>query len=172
MQVSATTRPPAATDADTVAMCIFEGDGAPEQAPAELAELLVSGEASAAPNSLAVTHAQGKRWLAVGAGPREQFTAERARVAAAVARERARELSARALCWIEPPGADAALARALVEGTLLADYRFDRYKSSARDGADAKAEDDGRPKHLDAVIVSSGEERGEAVAQAAVIAEA
>ena len=52
--------------------------------------------------ALAVAHADGTRWIVVGLGAREDFDHERARVAAALVAERARELSARALCW-QPP---------------------------------------------------------------------
>ena len=70
--------------------------------PIQLGELLASGEAQRSFKALALTHADGKRWLTVGLGPRKDFTPERARVAAALARERARELSTRVLCWEVP----------------------------------------------------------------------
>ena len=54
---------------------------------------------------------------------------EGARVAAAVADGRARELGARTLCWELPHHVDDAVAGGLVEGTVLAAYRFDRFKS-------------------------------------------
>ena len=76
----------------------------PTGRPRRSRELLASGEARRSFKALALAHADGKRWLLVGLGAREDFTPERARVAAAVARERARELSARALCWELPRG--------------------------------------------------------------------
>jgi leucyl aminopeptidase len=168
--VSATTDDPAATSADTVAIGIFAGEDPPSQAPAQLAELLASGEARAAFKSLGLTHAAGKRWLTVGLGEREQFTAERARVAGALARERARELSTRVLCWLEPTGTgqaplDPHVAGALVEGTVLSDYRFDRHKSQAQEPGDA-------PGGLDALILSGGGEITETLARAALTAAA
>src|SRR5205807_6063940 len=51
---------------------------------------------------------------------------QRARVGAAVAAGRARELSARSISWAAPPG--GGVAGALVQGTLLRLYRFDRFK--------------------------------------------
>ena len=54
-----------------------------------------SGEARSAFRKLAHTHAAGRRWILVGLGARDDFDAERARVAAAVALGRARELGAR-----------------------------------------------------------------------------
>jgi leucyl aminopeptidase len=166
MQVSATTKAPAATDADTVALAVFKDEQPGEDAPAELRELLSSGEASGVFKSLALAHAGGKRWLSVGLGGRDELSAERARVAAAVARERARELSARALCWQAPPKSDPAIAAALVEGTILSDYSFERYKSAPEGSSDE------RPKHLERLIVSAAEDASAGVERAAVVAEA
>src|SRR5438445_5193892 len=132
MRASATTSPGAATEADTVALGVFTGEQPGGETPAPVRELLASGEASSSFKALAVAHAEGKRWLIVGLGSREEFDTEAARVAAAVARERARELSTRSLCWQAPLDGAAAIAAALVEGTILADYRFERYKSASR----------------------------------------
>jgi leucyl aminopeptidase len=156
-----------------VAIGLFEGEDAPAQAPPELTALIASGEARHSFKALALTHAQGKRWLAVGLGPRAAFTPEQARVAAAVALERARECSARALCWHVPAESDAAVPAALVEGTVLADYRFERYKSSPASGSPA----DDAPKHLERLIVSApwapaADELERGVAEAALVAAA
>jgi leucyl aminopeptidase len=166
MEVSATTQPPSAADADTVAVGLFEGQVPEADGPAELRELLASGEAARSFKSLALAHADGTRWLSVGLGARADFTSERARVAAAVVRERLRELSTRALCWRAPAGGDADLTAALVEGTILADYRFERFKSTP------PSDEDSKPKHLERLIVSSPEDVAAAVAAAALVAEA
>jgi leucyl aminopeptidase len=166
MEVSATTQPPGATGADTVALGVFEDQEPAADGPAELRELLASGEAARSFKSLALAHAGDTRWLSVGLGAQADFTSERARVAAAVARERLRELSTRTLCWRAPAGADADLAAALVEGTILADYRFERFKSTPA------SDDDGKPKHLERLIVSSPQDVTDAVANAALVAEA
>jgi leucyl aminopeptidase len=147
--VSTTTQAPETTDADTVALGIFDGASAPGHAPAEVAALLASGEAKTSFKSLALAHADGKRWLLVGLGKPEQLNAERMRVAAAVALGRAKEIATHALCWVLPAGgtangteADAAvLAAALAEGSILADYRFDRFKSKQADGDGAQDQD-------------------------------
>ena len=197
MNVSWTSDPPEATDADTVLVGLFEGEeprAGGGGVPDPVGELVASGEAQRSFKALALTHAEGKRWLTVGLGARKDFTPERARVAASIARERARELSARVLCWEVPAAggrgqadgsvensgaggtdadttggtdASAAIAGALVEGTILADYSFDLHKS-AKDsqGADAK------PKHLDALIVSGGGAVESAAADAAIVAAA
>jgi len=165
MQVSATTQPAGSTDADTVALPVFEDEHGPEAAPAEAAALLAAGEARGAFKSLALAHADGKRWLLVGLGKRELFTPERARVAAAAVRGRTRELSTVALCW-QVPGDSPEIAAALVEGTMLADYRFDRHKS-------APAEDPGAPpKTLARLIVAAAGDLSETGADAALVTSA
>src|ERR1700685_3697098 len=148
MRVSASIQPGGTDDAATVALGVFEDTQPPEQAPKELAQLLSSGEARTSFKALALAHAEGRRWLLVGLGPRGGFTHERARVAAAGVPGRARELSTRALCWLVPEGDDQTVAAALVEGTILSDYRFERFKSTPAEG------EDGDVKSLDALIVS------------------
>src|SRR3954467_15766428 len=69
-----------------------------------------------------------------GRGGRNDFDAERARVAAAVAYGRAKELGAGTICWEVPHHVSDDAAGALAEGTLLAPYRFDRYRSKPDDG--------------------------------------
>jgi leucyl aminopeptidase len=157
VRVSSTTQPGAGTDADTIAVGIFEGEELPAGTPAELGELLSSGEARRSLKALGLTHAQGRRWLTVGLGKREQFTPERARTVAAALHTRALELSTRALCIQTPPDAGAEIAAALTEGTILTDYRFDLHKSSP---VDAEGEPEGQgepdaPKHLEGLILSS-----------------
>ncbi len=84
MYVSATVQTAGISDADTVAVGVFDGEDPPALAPAQLGELLGSGEARRSFKALAQTHVDGKRWLLVGLGPRAEFTPERARVAASV----------------------------------------------------------------------------------------
>lgn len=107
--------------ADTVAVALRG-----EAPPAEpwLSALVDAGEARSSAGHLAHVHHEGRRWILVGAGPAEEWGPERAREAAAQAYGRARELGARRLAWMgDEPGA-------LVEGTLLAARRFDRYKKA------------------------------------------
>jgi leucyl aminopeptidase len=170
MEVSATKEPGGATEADTVAVGVFDGEEPPRGAPAELAELVASGEARRSFKALALTHAVGKRWLVVGLGPRKAFTPERARVVAAVVSQRARELSAGALCWETPADTGAEVAAALVEGTGLADYRFERFKSPPSAGEGPA--DEAQAKRLERLIVSAPGPLQETVTEAALLVEA
>jgi leucyl aminopeptidase len=150
-----------------VAIGVFDGDMTPSGCPPELHQLLDSGEARRSFKSLALAHADGKRWLLVGLGARNAFTAEHARVAASVAGERARELSTRTLCWQAPCDGELAIAAALVEGTLLGDYRFERFKSVPDEPAS-----DLPPKHLQRLIIAGTDGLEATVAAAAIVGEA
>jgi leucyl aminopeptidase len=167
MQVSATTEYAGASGADTIVVGVLDGSLASADAPPEAAALLASGEARDSFKSLALAHSAEARWLLVGLGSIEQFTPERARVAASVVRERARELATKTLCWEVPGDAGEEIAAALVEGTILSDYRFDRHKSapSASDG-------DAPPKQLDALIIQAPRDLSKAVGEAQLVAEA
>jgi leucyl aminopeptidase len=174
MQISAIAQSARTSDADTIAIGMFDGEGPPPDSPAEVGELLASGEARSSFKSLALTHADGRRWLVVGLGAQADFSAERARVAASVASQRAREMATRTLCWVLPTGPTMApgtreIAAALVEGTLLSDYSFDTHKSAPA-GADADA--GGPPKHLERLIVSGPDGLDAAVAEGALLGEA
>jgi leucyl aminopeptidase len=163
MHVEATTDAPLATDADTVAVGVCDGERIAHDLPGgELGALLESGEARSARKSVAVTHAEGRRWLIVGLGPRDQLDAETARVAAAVACARAAELRTHTLCWELPHHVGDEIAAGLVEGTVLRAYRFDRYKRQPFDADGA----------LEALIVSAHHDVSAAVERAAVIAAA
>ena len=130
MDVRATTDDPPATGADTIVVGLFDGKGVPHDVEdGALGALVESGEARSGFRKLAVAHAAGKRWILVGLGKRDDFDHERARIAAATALGRARELGARVLCWELPHKVPDAVAGALVEGTLLAAYRYTPFKS-------------------------------------------
>src|SRR4029079_2853310 len=124
MRVSTTTSSPAGSGADTLVVGVFDGETvAHDVDDGALQRLIDEGEARTAFRHLAVAHAAGSRWLRVGLGPRGGFDAERARIAAAVALGRAKELGARRLCWELPHHVDGAADGALVEGTILPPFR-------------------------------------------------
>jgi leucyl aminopeptidase len=166
MHISAISQAAKNSDADTIALPIFDGEGAPPESPAEVGELLASGEARSSFKALALTHAEGKRWLTVGLGARAELTAERVRVAASAAGARARELSARALCWDLRAGGAPTIAAAIVEGTVLGDYRFELHKS-----APPKSEEQ-PPEHLQRLIIAGEDDLEQSVNEAAIVAEA
>jgi leucyl aminopeptidase len=111
-------------DADAIAVGLFEGGSVSGPGAA----LVESGEAKGKARRTALTHADGRRWIVVGLGARDEWGPEAARVAGAVALARARDAGARSLAWELPDGSGPAEAAALVEGSVLASYRFDRYK--------------------------------------------
>src|SRR5687767_14476095 len=129
--VSARSGAPEETAADTRVIGIFEGDALADPALQRLVEL---GEAKPGLKKVAVAHEDApgggqRRVLIAGLGKRDEFDAERARVAAAAAAGRAKALGAVSLSWAAP--ADRGVAGALVEGTLLKLYSFDRFKTSS-----------------------------------------
>jgi leucyl aminopeptidase len=72
--------------------------------------------------------------IVVGLGEPDDLDPEKLRVAAALAAKEAKRLEAGSLAWALPEGADAnAAAEALATGTILASYRFDRFKSGEGD---------------------------------------
>jgi leucyl aminopeptidase len=145
MLVRATTDSPPETGADTVVVGVFDGKGIPHDVEGDvLGALVESGEARSEFRSLTHAHTAGRRWILIGLGSRDDFDAERARIAAAVALGRARELGARTLCWELPHKVPEAVAGALVEGTLLAAYRYTAFKS-----------DPGEDRAPEALVVSA-----------------
>jgi len=167
MRVTATTEAAASTAADTVVVGLLEGEGVPHDVEEGALQALVdAGEAKTTAGALAVAHAAGKRWILVGLGARERLGAEGLRLAAAAAHGRARELGASVLCWELPHKArEHQPARAVVEGTLMAAYRFTAFKTSGQDGADAAG-------GLEALIVSDHVDQAGEVARAVVVTEA
>jgi leucyl aminopeptidase len=118
---------------------LFEGESLPD---ARLQALVELGEAKPGLKQVAVAHEDApgggqRRVLIAGLGKRDEFDAERARVSAAAAAGRAKELGAVSLSWATPDG--DGIAAGLVEGTLLKLYSFDRFKSS-RDNGDGGIE--------------------------------
>src|SRR3954454_3483567 len=159
MRVTATTEAPPATDADTIAVGVFEDEGIAHDHGGVLQALVDSGEAKRGLRKLAVTHAEGKRYIVVGLGGRSEFDPEKARVAAATALGRAKELGTRTLCWEVPHHVGDAHVAGLVEGTLLAAYTFTKYKEPAKD-------------EIETLLLSSHHDVSAAAANAATVAAA
>ena len=166
VHVTATTQPPAQTDADTIVVGLLEGEPpAADDLGAAVSALLEAGEARPRYRHLAQTRAGAQRVITVGLGAAADLTPERARVAAALAGRRARDLATRSLCWLVPAGAGDAVAEGLVHGTVLGAYRFDRF----RGGRD---EEENRPSAPERLTLSSPRPLDDAVTRAATIAAA
>jgi leucyl aminopeptidase len=120
-----------AVAADLVAVGLYE-DGS---LPAELDGAPGAVDAKGAFKKLSLLYPQSPaRVLVVGLGKREEAEPERLRVAAALAAKRAGQLEAGSLAWALPESADdAAAAEALVTGTILGSYRFDRFLAADPD---------------------------------------
>ncbi len=163
MLATATLALPAETECDTVAVGLFDGKRIPHDIDGAMQALVDSGEARASFRHLAVTHAAGKRLIVVGLGDRDALTPERLRIAAAAVQERARDLGARRLCWELPHKVGAEHAAALVEGTALSAYRFDRYKAPSADGE--------RPR-LQELVLAAHDDHADTVTRALLVSEA
>jgi leucyl aminopeptidase len=101
--------------------------------------------------------------LVVGLGKGDELDPERVRVAAAVAAKEAGRLEATSIAWALPETENAAAtANALVTGTILAAYRFDRFKSG---------EGDDSPR-LESLTLLGSAELAETVEEARIAAEA
>src|ERR1700704_1735685 len=138
------------TPADTLCVGLFEDESVPsaidDAVGGKIARLVESGEAKAGFRKTAVLHPDGAigpdRVVTVGLGKRGEFDTERARIASAVGFRRAGEAGSRSVAWTVPENTDqAAIGAAIAEGTLLAAYRFDRYKSSNDQGRDDSPEE-------------------------------
>jgi leucyl aminopeptidase len=160
--VESTTTLPLDTEADTVVIGVLRGEQIHHDVDGVLNGLLESGEAQAKHRHLAVAHAGAKRWILVGLGARRELDAERVRIAAASALGRARELGTTRLCWEVPHKTGPEIAAAIVEGTLLTAYRFDRFKSQAPDPEATLA----------ALLVSAHDDLTGVVAEAEIVARA
>ncbi|MQA73134.1 MAG: leucyl aminopeptidase [Solirubrobacterales bacterium] len=121
-------------DAGLVAVALAEGDELPDG----LRDAPGADDAKGEPKAATLLYpGTPRRVLAVGVGERSDLDAERLRVAAAVAGKRAASLGARTLAWWLPDGSGPEHAAALVEGTVLTSYRFDRYRSQGSEDSPA-----------------------------------
>jgi leucyl aminopeptidase len=118
-------------EADLLVVGLYDG----EELPPELASSPGAADAKGAFKKLALLHPERPtRVLAIGLGRRNGMDAERARVAAALGARKAVELDATSLAWLLPESdEDGPIAAALVTGTILGAYRFDRFRSTDPD---------------------------------------
>ena len=165
MRVTSTTAAPLDSGADTIAIGVFAGEGVTHDlAGGALTALLERGEARPAFKHLALARAGNCRVILVGLGERASFDAERARLVAAHALGRAREIGSQSLCWEVPHHVSDDVVGGLVEGTLLARYRFDLFK--------APPADDDSGTEVGSLILSAHHEVSAAVTRAEILATA
>ncbi len=160
--VSARSGAPEETAADTRVVALFEGETLAE---AHLQELVELGEAKPGLRKVATDHEDApgggrRRVLIAGMGKRDELDAEKARVAASAVAGKAKELGSVSLSWAAPAG----VAGALVEGTLLKLYTFDRFKSKK------EAESDEPEGGLESLEIAGSDVDPEAVERARVVA--
>jgi leucyl aminopeptidase len=130
MKIEVTQRELGEVDADLLAVGLLE-DGA---LPAELADAAGAAAAKGSYKRLSTLLPGGGRVVVAGLGKAEDLGAERLRVAAALVAKEAGALAARALAWELPEGIDAAAAaEAIVTGTVLGSYRYDRFRAADPD---------------------------------------
>jgi leucyl aminopeptidase len=105
---------------------------ADEALPAAIAEAPGAAAAKGTFKALSAAFPEADpRVLVVGLGEREELSAERLRVAAALAVKEAARLQLGSLAWLAPDSlAPELAAEAIVTGTILGSYRFDRFRGS------------------------------------------
>lgn len=146
-------------DTDLVALALADGDELPEA----IRDAPGAAEARPAFKKLALVYpGRPARVLVAGAGAPDDIDLERLRVLAALVARRAGAVEAKSLAWAVGDDPDAAeRAAALVEGTILAGYRFDRYRSR---------DDDDPPPRLQRLVLATGAEQREAIAHESAVA--
>jgi leucyl aminopeptidase len=164
LRVQVTDTPLPEVDADLLAVLVFEGD----ELPPPLTGAPGSDDVKGGYKKTTLVHPGApKRALVVGLGDRDEFEPERARVAGAIAARTAGSLEANSLALAGPEAADPrAVATAMVEGAILASYRFDRFKSRKDD------EDEGDAGRLEEVAVLGDAGLAKAVEASRIAAEA
>jgi leucyl aminopeptidase len=110
--------------------------------PAAIAEAPGADAAKSSLKSLSpVFPTDGTRVLVVGLGEHDDATAERLRVAAAIAVKEAARVELSSLAWLPPDSVEIeTAAEAIVTGTILGSYRFDEFKSSDPDESPTRVE--------------------------------
>ncbi|HEY63875.1 MAG TPA: leucyl aminopeptidase [Caldilineae bacterium] len=174
-------------EADLLVVNLFEGvtepggaTGAVDKAlNGAIREVIAAGDFTGKRDSSVVLYTRGvipaPRVLVVGLGPAEKFTLNEARRAAGVAAKRARELGVKHIASIVHGGGVGGLsvddaAQAVVEGTILALYRFRKHVP--------EPEEDEDPERMTLVefdatkvpVVEEGATRGRVIAEAVCFA--
>src|SRR6201996_4835204 len=120
-------------DAGLVVVGLYEGDSLPD----EVSGAPGAGDAKGSFKAMTRLYPGGpERLLVVGLGERDSFDAEKLRVLGALVAGEAAKVEATSLAWALPAAEDeAAAAEAIVTGTILGSYRFDRFKGASKEDA-------------------------------------
>ncbi|HEY2717795.1 MAG TPA: leucyl aminopeptidase [Solirubrobacterales bacterium] len=147
-------------DADLLAVGLVEGGSL----PAELADAPGAAAAKGSYKRLSTLLPGRGRVVVAGLGKVEDLDAERLRVAAALVAKEAGSLEAGALAWVLPEGIEAAVAaEAIVTGTVLGSYRYDRFQAAG---------DEGPAPRIESLALVGPAAAAEAAAAAGVVAAA
>jgi leucyl aminopeptidase len=137
MQVAVSQASLAETDADLLVVGLFEGG----ELPSQLAQAPGAAEAKGSFKKQSILHPENPAHaVSVGLGKREELEPERLRVAAALAAGTAASLQAHSIAWSLDGIDGEGMAAAVVEGTVLGSYRFDRYLTGNDDDEPASVE--------------------------------
>jgi leucyl aminopeptidase len=161
VRVEVTSEAVANVSADLQAQGLF----ADEELPEPLRGVPGSGDVRTAFRKLTLLRPGGeRRLLVVGLGKRSEFEVERLRVAAALSVAEAGRYDAKTLAWALPAPPQgmtgAELGGGLVEGAVLASFRFDRFKSHDPD--------EPSPTWLDRLVIAGASDAEEASSAAEV----
>jgi leucyl aminopeptidase len=131
VEVAVSPAKPSAIDADLLVLGLYEGETLPD----ELSSAPGAADAKGGFEKLTLLRPQRPaRALVAGLGKREDADPERLRAVAALAAKEAAKLDAGSVAWLLPDSDSNEVAgAALVTGTILASYRFDRFLSSDPD---------------------------------------
>src|ERR1700761_7541060 len=140
-------------DAALVAVGLYQGDSLPDR----LVDAPGAADAKASFKTLTRLYpGDPERLLVVGMGERDDFEVEKLRVLAALVAGEAAKLEATSLAWALPAAEDTeAAAEAIVTGTILGSYRFDRFKGDSK-------EDDDKPRLSSLTVLGPAELAGAA----------
>jgi leucyl aminopeptidase len=151
---------------DAAAEIVAVGLCEDEDLPSELGDARGAADAKGGFKKVALIHPESpERVIVVGLGAREDLDAERARVAAALAAREAGRLGARSIAWAVPEAEDRpALAAGLAVGSILASYKFNRFRKPDPD--------EDQPAGIDSLLLIGPPELAEEVEFGRACAEA
>jgi leucyl aminopeptidase len=160
MKIEVTERELGEIDAGLLAVGLAE-DGA---LPPELADAPGAAAANGTYKRLSTLLPGSGRVIVAGLGTAADLSPERLRVVAALVAKEAGSLEVRALAWELPDGIDPAVAaEAIVTGTVLGSYRYERFRAADPD----------EPKpEIESLTLVGPAEAGEAAAAAVIVAAA